>query len=146
SAASKTAASAAKAAWKPLTDTWSPSSSRTCRPSLVQGGLRHASGSRTVPDAWKGKKKTARSNPCRSHVRAAYRPAAPLDDAHRFDQTHHAPRLGTRDGTAFRDFDSVAFVVLVRLVVRLVLCGTHDDLAIAGVLDSALEQADHVPD
>src|SRR5690606_17054350 len=66
-----------------------------------------------------------------------------LDDAHRFDQSHHAPGLRARDGTAFRDFDGVAFVVLVRLVVTYVLRRTNVDLAIDGVLDAAFDQNDH---
>src|SRR5690606_29712638 len=63
-----------------------------------------------------------------------------LDDACGFDQTNDRPCLVLRDRTALGDFDQIASLVLVLFVVRMVLLGQNDNLAIERMLDAALNQ------
>src|SRR5215469_4637178 len=71
----------------------------------------------------------------------APRGVAPLlDDACRFDQLRHGPGLRLRQRTGFLDFNEVALVVRVRLVMRVVLLRLHDVLAVDRVLDATLDQ------
>src|SRR5690554_1494015 len=60
------------------------------------------------------------------------------DDACSLDQTHRRPRFVAADGTTFRDFHDVAFVVLIAFVMHFVLGRAHDELAKHGVLDAAI--------
>src|SRR5690606_16681776 len=74
-----------------------------------------------------------------SPARQAALDQSTLDHACGFQQTHNSPRLVARDRTAFRDFNRVAFVVLVGFIMRFVLVRAYDDLAKDGVFDAALD-------
>src|SRR5205085_11809683 len=74
-------------------------------------------------------------NPCQS-----IKDLDGLNDLRFFDDALHPPGLGLGELAAGFDFDQVAFLVLVVLVVRVVLLRARDDLAIERVLHPSLDE------
>src|SRR5262245_59250356 len=66
-----------------------------------------------------------------------------LDGLRPLEELRHAPVLRPGDRTALLDRHEIAFLALVRLVVRVVLLRAHDDLAVERVRDPALDEDGH---
>src|SRR5499426_1403535 len=70
-------------------------------------------------------------------------PGDRLDGLRPLEQLRHAPVLRPGDRAALLDRHEIAFLALVRLVVRVVLLRARDDLAVERVRDPALDEDGH---